>query len=139
MFSKSKVYYNQRHWQPLFCPVYALYRPLAVDKPFEKLKYKSTPGTYLGMYTIHLRTLSLVTILSAVMVSPKFHVSFDSSFATINCIDGNLVLPSYWYAMCGFIKVNESIFVHSEQRDPSSTFISPSYQGRTTSDNLLEP
>ena len=40
--------------------------------------------------------------------------------------------------MCGFIKGNKLVFVHSEQHDPSSTFIYPSDQGRTTSMNHPE-
>ena len=44
-------------------------------------------------------------------------------------------MPSYWQAMLWFINGKKSVFVHSEQHDSSSTFISPSDQGRTNSEN----
>ena len=76
-FSKSEVYSNPRHWQPLFCPVYVLSNPLSEDQPFDECKDKITQGIYLGMSPIHARTLDLVISLSTGMVSTKLHVGFD--------------------------------------------------------------
>ena len=67
------------------------------------------------------------------------YVSFDPYFNTIIVRDRNLIPTSYWQAMCGFIKINKLVFVHSEQHDPSSTLISPSDQGCTNSENSPEP
>ena len=53
------------------------------------------------------------------------------SFYTINDSDGNISPTRYWQAMCGFIKGNKSVFVHSEQHNPSTAFISLPYQGLT--------
>ena len=75
------------------------------------------------MSPIHVWTVALVLTLSTGRVSPQFHLSFDPSFTTINGCDGNIFPPSYWQAMCGFIKGNKLMFMHSEQHDPSSTFI----------------
>ena len=73
------------------------------------------------------------------MVSPHFHVTFYPSLITINGCGGNLVPPSYFQVMCGFIKGKRSLFMHYEQHDPSSTFISPSDKVHTTSENAPEP
>ena len=90
------------------------------------------------MSTINARTLALINSLSTGRVSPKFHVTFDLSITTTNGIDVNIFPPSYWQAMCGLIKGNKPVFVHYEQHYTSYTFIYPSDQGRTTSDNYPE-
>ena len=131
-FCKSSVYYITRYCQPLFFPVYAISFQLDVNQHFDKCKCNITPGIYLIMSPIHARTVTLIIIFSNIRVSPQFHVSFDPSFATTNGHDGNLVLPSYWQDMCGFIKGNKLVFVNSDQHDPSSTFIYPADQVRTT-------
>ena len=108
MFIKSKINSNPHHWKPLFFPVYALARPLATDQPFDKCKYKSTPGIYFWMSTIHVRALSLVNkIMFAVRVFPQFHVTFYPSLITSNGHGGNIVPTSYWQTMCGFVKVDK--------------------------------
>ena len=138
MFIKSEVYCNPSNWQPIFCPVYELSRPLAADQPFDKWKEKITPGIYLGMYPINARPVALVRSLSLGRVSPQFHVEFYPYFATINGCNGNLVPLSYCQAMCGFVKGKKSVFVNSEKHDPSTTFIYPPDQGCTISENIPE-
>ena len=93
--------------------MYELYFPLAVNQPFDKRKDKITPGIYLGMHPINVRTLALIVRLSTGMVSPQFHVAF-AYFATINGRDVNLVPPRYWQAMCEFIKGKKPLFVRSD-------------------------
>ena len=139
MFGKSNIKSNPRHWQPFFCPVYALACPLGVYQPFDDRREKITPVIYLGVSTIHVRIVALVLIFSMEILSPQFHVVFDPHFTTINVRGVNLIPPRYWQAMCVFIKVNKSVFLHSEQYDPSTTFIYPSYQGYATSENPMEP
>ena len=117
MFSKSKVDSNPSQWKPLFCPVYEIASPLAVGQPFDKLKEKITTGVYLGISTINSRALGFVIIFSMVMLSPQFRVAFDSSLATSNGWYWNIVPPRYSQSMCGFIKGNKSVIVHSEQHD----------------------
>ena len=119
--------------------MYELACSLAVNQIFDKWKEKNTPGIYSGMYKINTRTVSLAPSLSMGRLSPQFHVSFDPSFTTINDCDGNIVLPSYWHDMCGFKKGNKSLFVYSEQHDPSSNVFNPSYQGHNNSDNSEKP
>ena len=131
MFSKSKVDSKPRKWQLLFCPVYALARPLAANKLFEKWKEKITPVIYLGMSPIHARTAALVLSLSTVRVSSQLNVAFDPSFTTNNGCNGNLFLLSYCQAICGITKGNKWMFVNSEKQDPPSAFISIPYQGHT--------
>ena len=70
------------------------------------------------MYTIHERKLSLVISLYTGRVSPQFHVKFDASFPTINGHHENLFLPRYCQAMCRFVKVKKSVFVHYDLHDP---------------------
>ena len=113
--------------------MYSLSLPLVEYQPFEKCKKKSTPGVNLEMYPIHASTVALVLSLSMVRVSPQSFVAFDTSFTTISGSDGNRVPTSYWHAMCVFMKGYKSAFVHYEQHDPSSIFISPSDQDFTTS------
>ena len=97
MFSKPKVDSNPGRWQPLFCPVYVLARPLAADQHFDKWKEKITPGIYLIISLIYASTVNLVPSLSTGGgVLLQFHVSFDISFTTINVRDGNIVPPRYW-------------------------------------------
>ena len=76
--------------------------------------------------------------LTTVKVSPQFHIAFYPSFTTINGHDGNIVPPRYWQAMYGFVKGHKLAFVHSEQHDPSTTFIYPLDKGCTASDNSTE-
>ena len=94
MFSKSKVDYNPRNCQPLFCSVYELARPLALDQYFEKWNKKITPGIYLGISSIHASTVALLLSLLTGRVSPQLHIAVLTSFTTINGCDGNLVPPS---------------------------------------------
>ena len=54
---------------------------------------------------IHASTSALVLSLSTGRVSPQFHVSFYPSFTTTNGRDVNIIPPSYWQAMCGFVKI----------------------------------
>ena len=91
------------------------------------------------MSPIHARAVAFLLTLSTGRVSPQFHVVFDPSFTTINDSDGNLVTPSYWKAMCGFIKGNKSVFVHSDQHDTSSKYIPLSDQDLTACENYPEP
>ena len=60
MFSKSKVNSNPGHWQQLLLTVFELSRPLSLYQKFDNKKEKSTQGIYLGMSTIHSRTVALV-------------------------------------------------------------------------------
>ena len=101
---------------------------LVADQPFEKWKSKSTPGIHLGMCTIHARAVALLFRLLTGRVSSKLHVAFDTSFVSINGCDVNLAPPRYLQHKLGSIKGNKSMFGHSEQHDPSSTFISLSDQ-----------
>ena len=119
--------------------MYELDCPLSENQPFDKWKEKTTPSIYLVMSTINARTLALINSLSTGRVSPKFHVTFDLSITTTNGIDVNIFPPSYWQAMCGFIKGKRSMFVHYEQYDPSSTSIYSSDKGCTTRENVPEP
>ena len=90
------------------------------------------------MYSIHTREVFLVIILLMGRVSPHLHVAFDHSFTTNNNCDGNIVPPSYWQAIRGFIKGKKSTLVSYDKHDPSNTFIYKSYQGRTNSENASE-
>ena len=118
MFRKTKVDYNPQHWQPIFCPVYALACTLSVDQPFDKCKEKNTTGIYLGIFPIHGRTSYLVLILTAGRVTPQFHIEFYTYLTTINVSNGNIVPPRYWQAMYGFLKGNNLAFTHYEKHNP---------------------
>ena len=72
------------------------------------------------------------------ILMPQFRLGIPLSFITIYSSDGNIVSPSYWKAMCGFIKGKKSVFVPFEQHVPSYTFIYILYQGRNTGKNSQE-
>ena len=76
------------------------------------------------MSPIHIIKVTLVLSLSTGRVLPQLHVAFDPSFTTINGRNGNIFPLRYWQTMCGFRKGKKYLYVHFEQHDPSSTFIS---------------
>ena len=138
MFRKTKVDYNPQHWQPIFCPVYALACTLSVDQPFDKCKEKNTTGIYLGIFTIHGRTSALVPSLITGEVPPQSHIEFDTYLTTINVSNGNIVPPRYWQAMYGFVKGNNLAFMHYEKHNPPTALFSSSYQGFIENENAKE-
>ena len=47
------------------------------------------------MSQIHARIVALVLSVSTVKISPQFHVTLDTFFATINVCGGYIVTPRY--------------------------------------------
>ena len=119
IFSSTTVQPNQKHWHTFGCPVYVLDRALQTNDPFHKWKRRSKVGIYLGRSPQHARNVALVLDRTTGLVSPQFHVSFDSNFDTVEKDDHDRT----WQLKAGFIT--------SSKRKPHSGTISiPSLRGR---------
>jgi len=100
VFSNTNVSHNPKHWKHFGCPVYVLERELQQTLPFHKWKERSKIGIYLGRSPQHARNVALVLDRTTGLVSPQFHVAFDSSFHTTK--DDNQT--SEWQKRAGFVQ-----------------------------------
>ena len=83
LFTSTKVSSNPNHWKPFGCPAYVLDNNLQSRRPFHKWKHRAKLGVYLGRSPHHGRNVALVLDRSTGLVSPQYHVAFDSSFDTV--------------------------------------------------------
>ena len=83
IFTKTKVAINIKHFQTFGCPVYVLESELQDLKPYHKWKERSKVGIYLGMSPMHGKNVALVLNRTTGLVSPQFHVKFDSLFHSV--------------------------------------------------------
>ena len=97
-FSNTKVLINSKHWKPFGCPVYVLDKALQKGDPFHKWKHRAHVGIYLGRSPLHTRNVELVMDLQTGLVSPQFHIRFDSSFHTTK----DIKVKSMWQNKAGF-------------------------------------
>jgi hypothetical protein len=68
---------------------------------FHKWRPRAKVGVYLGQSPQHARSVALVLSLETGLVSPQFHVSFDSSFQTVISTASEPNVPSHWQALAG--------------------------------------
>lgn len=107
IFSNSVVSVNKKHFKPFGCPVYVLDESLQTNRPHGKWKERTHVGIYLGRSPHHPRNVALVLSPTTGLVSPQFHVKFDSSFSTVK----DLKIESKWQLKAGFVTQRE----HSEK------------------------
>ena len=104
MFSGSQVKPSMKSFHTLFCPVYTLDSDLASNKGINKWADRSRVGIYLGQSPQHARSVGLVLNLETGLVSPQFHIKFDSTFQTLrNNFEGDIP-ESKWQQKCHFDK-----------------------------------
>ena len=132
IFSNSLVQPNQKHWRTFGCPVYVLDSDLQTNKPFHKWKERARVGIYLGRSPNHARSVALVLDRKTGLVSPQFHVKFDSDFSTVKSDD----LPSLWQVKAGFVSARKPIKTKSSL--PSSSNITSSRGRIINHDNERE-
>ena len=83
IFSSTSVQTNPKHWKPFGCPVYVLDKGLQTGSIFHKWKQRANVGIYLGRSPQHAKSVALVLSRETSLVSPQFHVNFDSGFDTV--------------------------------------------------------
>lgn len=83
IISNSQVNFNMNHWRTWGCPTYQLETNLQTSGIHGKWKERSKVGIYLGRSPLHARNVALVLSLETGLVSPQFHVQFDSAFNTV--------------------------------------------------------
>ena len=94
---------NSKHWKPFGCPVYVLDNALQQKHPFHKWKDRAKVGLYLGKSPHHARNVALVLNLETGLVSPQFHLKFDTRFHTVKQEN----FDSKWQTKAGFILQRE--------------------------------
>ena len=99
LFSQSRVQPKIKHFHPFACPVYVLDNNLQSGKALPKWDVCSRVGLYLGSSPKHARSVSLVLNLVTGMVSPQYHVLFDSLFETLK---RQRQPKSKWQRICHF-------------------------------------
>ena len=99
IFSGSLVSPNPKHFKPFGCPVYVLDPALQARQPYHKWKERARVGIYLGRSPRHPRNVALVLSLTTGLVSPQFHVQYDSSFSTVK----ENTISSQWQYRAGFV------------------------------------
>ena len=99
LFSGSKVATNPKHWKPFGCPTYVLSNELQGNRPFHKWAQRAKAGVYLGKSPQHGRNVALVMDRDSALVSPQFHVAFDTTFDTVKGIR----TKSSWQVKAGFV------------------------------------
>jgi hypothetical protein len=105
IFSNTMVSPNPKHFKPFGCPVYVLDPALQAGQTYHKWKKRARVGIYIGRSPRHPRNVALVLNLTTGLVSPQFHVRYDSSFSTVE--ENNL--PSQWQHRAGFVAHGEKI------------------------------
>ena len=99
----TKVEINQKHFKPFGCPVYVLNWLLQLGHPHGKWKERSKVGVYLGPSPMHNRNVALVLDLDTGLVSPQFHVLYDTEFRTVA---DDTTIPA-WKVKAGFLSERE--------------------------------
>ena len=71
-----------------------------------KWKERSKIGIYLGRSPQHAQSVALVLNMTTGLVSPQFHVVFDSSFQMVKASCGGTSPKSLWQYKTGFVDVD---------------------------------
>jgi hypothetical protein len=102
LFSGSDVDVNPKHWVPFGCPTYVLDNQLQAGKKINKWLHRTRVGVYIGYSAQHARSVALVLSLTTGLVSPQFHVKFDSKFETMRRSFETTQPVSLWQDRCYF-------------------------------------
>lgn len=90
LFSDSDVEFNHKHYQPFGCPVFVTRRN---NDKLPKWVKRSRIGIYIGQSPNHARNVALVLNPVTGLVSPQYHVVFDTNFDSVQQDS-----PAYNYA-----------------------------------------
>ena len=112
IFTKSEVQSNPKHWHTFGCPVYILNSDLQTGKPYHKWRERSRIGIYIGRSPHHARNVALVLDRETGLVSPQFHVSYDSSFDSLK--EGPI--GSSWQLKAGFISREHNHRINDDKK-----------------------
>ena len=102
LFARTDVEINVKHWVPFGCPTYVLDNALQNRRKINRWSQRARVGAYLGFSPQHARSVALILNLNHGLVSPQFHVQFDTKFATMRASFGDQQPPSNWQSKCGF-------------------------------------
>ena len=119
LFSRNEVSTNAKHWKPFGCPVYVLDSELQEGKPHHKWRERSRVGIYLGRSPQHNKNVALVMNRTNGLVSPQFHVAFDTTFNTVKQDRHD----STWQVKAGFTQANTNTI--KAQREPRAPTMVP--------------
>jgi transposase InsO family protein len=129
-FAGSQVNPNPNDWHHFGCPVYVLdVRLQSNGAIFDKWRQRSRVGIYLGRSPQHARSVALVLNPESGLVSPQFHISFDSSFQTLDPKRGEASVTSMWQEKAGFVELQATRNVPNEanlEGEPSPQIHKPS-------------
>ena len=114
----TKVEINQKHFKPFGCPVYVLNWLLQLGHPHGKWKERSKVGVYLGPSPMHNRNVALVLDLDTGLVSPQFHVLYDTEFRTVA---DDTTIPA-WKVKAGFLSERE-LEISKQNKDKTPVII----------------
>ena len=112
IFTKSDVQVNLKHWHTFGCPIYVLDSDLQMGKPYHKWREISRIGIYIGRSPHHAQNVALVLDRDTGLVSPQFHVSYDSSFDSLK--EG--AIGSSWQLKAGFISREYNHLINNEKK-----------------------
>ena len=112
IFTKSKVQVNPKHWHTFGNPIYVLDSDLQTGKAYHKWRERSRIGIYLGRSPHHARNVTLVLDRDTGLVSPQFHVSYDSSFDSFK--DGKII--SKWQLKAGFVSREHDQWIANKKK-----------------------
>ncbi len=128
IFTSTNVQSNPKHWHTFGCPVYVLDSDLQTGKPFHKWRERSRIGIYLGRSPHHARNVGLVLDRETGLVSPQFHLVYDSSFSSVQGNEGE----SLWQLKAGFLTRNQAVDHRMNQlKDEGSIETHPNVQAES--------
>ena len=74
LFTNTTVTADLGHFRPFGCPVYVLDNSMQQGTKIGKWEARSRMGLYLGMSTVHARSVALILNLTTCHVCPQFHL-----------------------------------------------------------------
>ena len=114
LFAGTAVDINPKHFKPFGCPAYVLDSALQQGQPFHKWKGRAKVGVYLGKSPLHGKNIALILDRETGLVSPQFHVQFDTGFQTVKQQD-KLDGSCQWQVKAGFVARREPSGKQEEQ------------------------
>ena len=117
IFANTEVQSNPKHWKPFGCPAYVLDSQLQAGKPSPKWSSRAHVGIYLGRSPQHSRNVALILDRTTGLVSPQYHVTFDSSFHTARQDQHDTT----WQEKAGFVERNDPEPDGKQQRNEPQT------------------
>jgi len=79
------------NFHPFGCPIFVLEPTLHQNHKIPKWKPRLRMGVYLGHSPDHALSIPLVFSTTTGLVSPQFHLVYDDTFSTVNCLHDNKI------------------------------------------------